>query len=41
MNKKVITIIVVIGVVALCIGTMIFAPNLIEIISRIHTIPQH
>jgi hypothetical protein len=41
MNKRVTVIIVVVVAVALCIAGMIFAPNLTEIISRIHTIPRH
>ncbi len=41
MNKRVVTIIIVIAVVALCALAVIYAPNLAEIISRIHTIPKH
>ena len=41
MNKKVITIIVVIGVVALVALAVIYAPNLMEAILRMHRIPQH
>jgi hypothetical protein len=41
MNKKVITIIVVIGVVALCALAVIYAPNIMEVVTRFHKIPQH
>ena len=41
MNKKVITIIIVIGVMALCTLAVIYAPSLMEIMLRFHRIPQH
>ena len=41
MNKKVITIIVVIAVVALCVLAVIYTPNVMEFILRFHRIPQH
>ena len=41
MNKKVITIIVVVAIVALCVAAVIYAPNLMEFVMRIHRIPQH
>jgi len=41
MNKKAVTIIVVIAVVALCALAVIYAPNLLETIMRFHRIPQH
>jgi len=41
MNKKVVTIIVVIVVVALCALAVIYAPNMMEFILRMHKIPQH
>ena len=41
MNKKAITIIVVIAVVALCGLAVIYAPNIMETILRFHRIPQH
>jgi len=41
MNKKVITIIVVVAVVALCALAVIYAPNMLEAILRMHRIPQH
>jgi hypothetical protein len=41
MNKRVITIIIVIGVVALCVLAIIYAPNLMELMLRFHNIPQH
>jgi len=41
MNKKVITIILVIVVVALCVLAVIYAPNIMEFILRFHRIPQH
>jgi hypothetical protein len=40
MNKKV-AIIVVIIVVSLCALALIYAPNLMEIMLRLHRIPQH
>jgi hypothetical protein len=41
MNKKVITIIVVITVVALCVLAVIYAPNIMEFVLRFHSIPRH
>jgi hypothetical protein len=41
MNKKVITIIVVVAVVALCVVALIYAPNMMEFVMRMHRIPQH
>ena len=41
MNKKVITIFVVIIVVALVALAVIYAPNMIEVMLRFHKIPQH
>ena len=41
MNKKVITVIVVIGVIVLCALAAIYAPNLMDIMLRFHRIPQH
>jgi hypothetical protein len=41
MNKKVTTIIIVFAVVALCALALIYAPNIMEAILRVHRIPQH
>lgn len=41
MNKKVIVIIAVIVVVALCALAVIYAPNLMEALLSMHRIPQH
>lgn len=41
MNKRTITLIVVIVIVALCVLAVIYTPSLGEMIQRIHTIPQH
>jgi hypothetical protein len=41
MNKKVITIIVVVVVVTLCVLAVIYAPNMMEFVLRMHRIPQH
>ncbi|MEO7838371.1 MAG: hypothetical protein ABIU06_03395 [Anaerolineales bacterium] len=41
MNKKAITIIIVIVVVALVTLALIYAPNMLEAILRMHKIPQH
>jgi hypothetical protein len=41
MNKKVLTIIAVIAIVALCTLAMVYAPNIMETIVRFHKIPQH
>ncbi|MEO7838358.1 MAG: hypothetical protein ABIU06_03330 [Anaerolineales bacterium] len=41
MNKKVLTIIVVVVVVVLCVLAVIYAPNIMEAMLRLHRIPQH
>lgn len=41
MNKKVMIIIGVIIVVALCGLAVLYAPSLIKMISSLHTVPQH
>ena len=41
MNKKVITLIIVIVVVALVALAVIYAPNMMEAMLRLHRIPQH
>jgi len=41
MNKRVVTILVVIGVIALCALAIVYAPNLMELMLRFHKIPQH
>ena len=41
MNKKVTVIIIVIVVVALCALAVIYAPNMLEAMLRMHRIPQH
>lgn len=41
MNKKVITIIIVIALVALVTLAVIYAPNMLEAVLRMHRIPQH
>jgi flagellar basal body-associated protein FliL len=41
MNRKVTVIIVVIVVVALCALAVIYAPNIMEAMLRLHKIPQH
>jgi flagellar basal body-associated protein FliL len=41
MNKKVITIFIVIIVVALVALAMTYAPNMFESMLRFHKIPQH
>ena len=41
MNKKVITIIVVVVLLAVCVLAVIYAPNMMEFILRMHKIPQH
>jgi hypothetical protein len=41
MDKKVITIIIVVAVVALCALAVIYAPNIMEFVLRFHKIPQH
>jgi hypothetical protein len=40
-NKKVITVIVVILVVAFVTLAIMYAPNVMEVILRMHRIPQH
>jgi hypothetical protein len=41
MNKKTITILIVLAVVALCALAVIYAPNLMELMLRIHTPRPH
>ena len=41
MNKKVVTVIVVIVVGALCVLAVIYGPNMMEAMMRLHKIPQH
>lgn len=41
MNKKVLTIIFIIAVVALCVLAVIYAPGMMEAMLRLHRIPQH
>ncbi len=41
MNKKVLTVIIVILVATLCALAIIYAPNIMEAILRMHRIPQH
>jgi len=41
MNKKVTVVIVVIVVVALCGLAVIYTPNIMETMLRLHRIPQH
>lgn len=41
MNKKTITIIVVVIVVVLVTAAVIYAPNMMEAMLRLHKIPQH
>jgi hypothetical protein len=41
MNKRLITIIVVVAVVAICILAVIYAPNMMEFMLRMHRIPPH
>jgi len=41
MNKKVVNVTIVIVVVTLCALAVIYAPNMMEAILRIHRIPQH
>ena len=41
MYKKVITLIIVIVVLALCALAVIYAPSIMEIMLRFHRIPQH
>lgn len=41
MNKKITIVIVVIVILALCALAVIYAPNLMEFILRLHRIPQH
>jgi len=41
MNRRVVTIILVIAVVVLCALAVIYAPNIMEFVLRFHKIPQH
>ena len=41
MNRRVITIIMVVAVVALCALAVIYAPSLMELMLRFHKIPHH
>jgi hypothetical protein len=41
MNKRTVTIIIVVAVVALCALAVIYAPNIMETVMRFHKIPQH
>lgn len=41
MNRKVITLIIVIVIVTLVALAVIYAPNMIEALLRLHRIPQH
>ncbi len=41
MNRKVITIIIVIIAVALIAVAVIYAPNMLQAMLRMHKIPQH
>jgi len=41
MNKKVITLIVVIVVLALVILAVLYAPSIMETLLRFHKIPRH
>ena len=41
MNKRALTIIIVVAVVALCGLAVIYAPNIMETVLRFHQIPQH
>jgi len=41
MNRKVTVMIVVIVVVALCALAVIYTPNIMEAMLRLHNIPQH
>lgn len=41
MNKKVVTVIAVIVVVALCALAVIYGPNMLDAMMRLHRIPQH
>jgi hypothetical protein len=41
MNKKVITIIIVVALVALCALAVVYASDIMEFVLRLHTIPQH
>jgi hypothetical protein len=41
MNKRVITLIVVIVVLGLVAWAVIYAPSLTEMMLRMHSIPQH
>ena len=41
MNKRVVTIIIIVAVVGLCVLAVIYAPNMMEFVLRMHKIPQH
>jgi hypothetical protein len=41
MNKKVITIVMVVALLALCALGVVYAPTIMEFVLRMHTIPQH
>ena len=41
MNKKVVIVIIVIAVVTLCIAAVIYTPNLMEFMLRMHKIRPH
>jgi hypothetical protein len=41
MSKKVTIVIVVLAFVVLCALAVIYAPNIIETMLRLHRIPQH
>lgn len=41
MNKKVIAILIVVVVVAVYVLAVIYAPNMMESVLRMHRIPQH
>ena len=44
MNRKVLTVIIVVVVVALCVLALIYAPNIMEAMLRLHNSiprPQH
>jgi hypothetical protein len=41
MSKKVTIVIVVLALVVLCALAVIYAPNIIETMLRLHRIPQH
>lgn len=41
MNKKIPIVIAVIVLLALVVLAVIYAPNLVEVMLRMHSIPQH